>query len=369
MFQSNKIKFIDLSVCNRKFDTITEEIDKSKISFGYLDFIDDSIAPQVIRFGNNNESAGNFRLLKYDISVFITVFKFLKKNKNSIILFHGFTFPVSFLCLNFFLRKKRKWIVQHHAEQPSKNRIKRYLQKIAYSKADAYMFVSREQAIPFLTHGLVQSKSQVFEVMECSTSFALKDKLTCRQQLNLSADKLVLIYVSGLDQNKDPMCLLQAVRDYRDEGNDFELYIFYNKNDLLPEVTSFINENQLQDMLFLKGNIENSQLENWYNAADFYISCSHSEGSGVALAEAMACGCIPIVSNIPSFKKMTCDGDVGLLFEKGNPNSLTQKLLALSHTNIASERIKTNNLFKQNISFKAIGNHVSGLVKNLNAQL
>ena len=205
--------------------------------------------------------------------------------------------------------------------------------------------------------------------MECSTAFKRLDKLICRQQLNIKTDQLVFIYVSGLDQNKDPMCLLKAMRAFHQQGNDFSLYMFYNKNNLLPEVESFINENQLHNNIFLKGTIENSQLENWYNAADFYISCSHSEGSGVALAEAMACGCIPIVSNIPSFRKITENGSVGFLFEKGNPNDLLQKLGSLHHIDTTSESIKTKQLFEENISFKAIGNKISELITDLHGQL
>lgn len=369
MFEPNKIKFIDLSVCNRNFSTIDEEISNAKISFGYLNFIADNISPQIIRLGNGVEEIGNFKLFKYNWNGFLKVFQFLKNNKKAIILFHGFTFPVSFLCLNFFLRKERKWIIQHHAEQPSKNKLKRFVQKIAYSKADAYLFVDSEQAEVFIKHGLIKSSSQVFEVMECSTAFKLQDKPICRQQLNIKIEQLVFIYVSGLDQNKDPMCLLKAMRAFHQKENHFSLYMFFNKNNLLPDVESYINENQLHDNIFLKGNIENSQLENWYNAADFYISSSHSEGSGVALAEAMACGCIPIVSNIPSFRKITDNGSVSLLFEKGNPNELVEKLNSLHQIDIASERLKTNQLFQKNISFQAIGNKFSEFIAHWHAQL
>ena len=240
---------------------------------------------------------------------------------------------------------------------------------MAYSKANAYLFVHKEQAIPFIEQGLIEFPERVFEVMECSTSFQLKDKLGCREKLHLEKDKLIFIYVSGLDDNKDPMCLLRAMNNFHKKGNDFELYLFYNKNDLLPQVEAFIKENQLTDNIFLMGYVKNDLLENWYNAADFYISTSHYEGSGVALAEAMACGYIPIVSAIPSFIKITGNGEVGLLFEKGHSESLAQRLASVPEIDIASERMKTNQLFRETVSFEAIGRKISQIITQLYAQL
>ena len=60
--------------------------------------------------------------------------------------------------------------------------------------------------------------------------------------------------------------------------------------------------------------IVQSELEKIYNQHQFFILGSHYEGSGYALLEAMACGCIPIVTNIPSYKFMTNNGDCALLF-------------------------------------------------------
>ena len=74
------------------------------------------------------------------------------------------------------------------------------------------------------------------------------------------------------------------------------------------------------------GRIAHEELENWFNAADFIITGSHYEGSGVAIAEAMSCGCIPITTDFISFRKMTGAGRCGFMFDTGNESSLLNAL-------------------------------------------
>jgi len=45
----------------------------------------------------------------------------------------------------------------------------------------------------------------------------------------------------------------------------------------------------------------------FFSAADIFIVGSHHEGSGYALMEALACGAIPVVTNIPAFRALVAD--------------------------------------------------------------
>ncbi|WP_309642710.1 glycosyltransferase family 4 protein [Flavobacterium sp.] len=369
MFNTNSVNFIDISVYNRNIKSIQEEIDFTPHSLGYLDFLDKNIHTTIVRFGDSSEAFDRYKLYRYHLNDSLRLFRFLHSQKPAIVLFHGFSFPFRFLFLKFLLGKNFKWIIQHHAGNPSKNKLKSLIQRIAYSQADGYLFVTQEQASAFIENKIIPSKDSVFEIMECSTSFELFDKKTARAKLGITTEKKIFIWVGNLDENKDPMCLLRAFQFYKNQGNIFELYLFYNKTDLLSEMETFITQNHLESFVFLKGKIKNAQLEYWFNASDFFVSCSHSEGSGVALAEAMACGCVPIVSNIPSFEYMTENGAVGKLFNKGNPMHLAQKLTELTGINIESERKKTREIFVGKLSFQAIGKKTSEVIHHLYADL
>ena len=77
--------------------------------------------------------------------------------------------------------------------------------------------------------------------------------------------------------------------------------MLFGEKDLLEEIEKFIAESlRLKDKVHLVGKRSHDELESWFSAADYYISSSHREGGSYALTEAMACGCIPIVTSIPS---------------------------------------------------------------------
>jgi glycosyltransferase involved in cell wall biosynthesis len=103
-------------------------------------------------------------------------------------------------------------------------------------------------------------------------------------------------------------------------------------------------------------------LENWFNAADFFISTSHREGSGIAASEAMSCGCIPVLSNIISFRRMTGPGKCGLLFEAGNPDSLLQTLIQTNGMDTEAEKGKVLEQFRAELSFEAIAKKINALL-------
>ncbi|MDI1257434.1 MAG: glycosyltransferase [Flavobacterium sp.] len=365
MIATNKRRLLDISVYNRGIKSIKEEKELTIHSLGYLDFLDEETNASVIRFGKNSEQKDNYYLYRYNFKDVLRVLQHINAQKPAIAIFHGFSFPIRFWLLHTFFGKKIKWIVQHHAGDPSPNSLKRMVQKWCYSKADRYMFVTKTQAQPFVKAGIVKSNAQVAEIMECSTAFTMQDKNECRKQLGLPLEKRIFLWVGNLDANKNPMCLLEAIHNLNQSGQDFLLYMFFAKTDLLYEVQQFVEQNQLQEKVFLKGKIPNNALETWYNAADFFISCSFSEGSGVALAEAMACGCVPIATDIPSFRHMTANSVAGAIFKTGSSSDLFEKLIAIQQENLEIERTKANRVFKEMLSFEAIGRQTSALAKEI----
>src|SRR5690606_2148071 len=103
---------------------------------------------------------------------------------------------------------------------------------------------------------------------------------------------LKLLWVGRLDKNKDPLTVLNALLKLKRAGRVFEMNMIYTSSELEKDVVKFIEAHQLYNCIKLIGKVPRREIEKWYDQADYLISASHSEGSGWAVAEAMACGCV-----------------------------------------------------------------------------
>jgi len=97
-------------------------------------------------------------------------------------------------------------------------------------------------------------------------------------------------------------------------------------------IKKYITGQGLQDRVNFIGYQQNESLVNYYQSADVYLSASHIDGSSIALLESMACGCPPLVSNIPSNLEWVSDSVQGWVFADGDPNDLAQKMIFIAHS-------------------------------------
>lgn len=292
------------------------------------------------------------------------LYRYIRWEAPEVVMVHGFTFPVQLLLLRWFKPKATKLIIQHHAEKPFAHPVKRWLQKIAYSKADAFLFASLALAKPYLEQGIIKDKRRLHEVMEGSTLFRPLPKTEARAGLNIPGGT-VFLWVGRLDANKDPLTVLKAMHLFKEAGNEFKLYMIYGTNELEEAIRDYIRDQGLAENVVLIGKTEHEALKSWYSAADYFVAASYYEGSGIALCEAMACGCIPLVSNIPSFATMTRQGRYGFLFETGNESDLFEKLSALKQLDAESMSASVVQHFQQHLSLEAIGKRFSSIAGSL----
>lgn len=284
---------------------------------------------------------------------------FIKSLNPDVVLLHGLVSPLQLLQLGMQLGKKPKLLVQHHAEGPGSGAM-RFFQTRADKLIDAYLFHSKEQAEPWIRSGIIGSRDKVFEITEGSTSFRPLNREEARSITGVSGE-LVFLWVGRLNANKDPFTVVKGFADYAAVRPGARLYMIYSEDDLLAEVKEFIHQQQLSGHVVLVGKKLHDELRAWYSAADFYISGSHSEGSGYALIEAMACGCIPVVTDIPSYRKMTDNGRLGFLYTPGRSEELLQVMERLTADDAIRQEIRR--YFEEKLSFKAIGRSIADVCR------
>ncbi|HPX10665.1 MAG TPA: glycosyltransferase [Syntrophales bacterium] len=75
----------------------------------------------------------------------------------------------------------------------------------------------------------------------------------------------------------------------------------------------------LESRVRFVGYLSQEAQERMYGEARFYLSLPVSDATSVSLLEAMAHGCIPIVSDIPANREWVRHGENGLLYREGLP--------------------------------------------------
>jgi L-malate glycosyltransferase len=96
---------------------------------------------------------------------------------------------------------------------------------------------------------------------------------------------------------------------------------------LAPMVHQLIRQHDLADRVYLGGQVGQTDLPQVYQAADLYLSASHSDGSSVSLMEALGCGLPVLVSDIPSNHEWVVDGEQGWMFADGDDQALSAAIL------------------------------------------
>lgn len=289
--------------------------------------------------------------------------RFIKSEKPDVVLIQGLVFPLQLIALRLMVGKECRIIVQHHGEIPSRG-IKKIVQKKADKFIDAYLFTSLGNAKEWI-HRRIISGAKCFESLEASTCFSKQDKEESKKLLGITGNHNFL-FVGRLTTLKDPLLILDAFKQYVKINSAAKLYMIYQTEELLAAIKEQIERSRfLQSSVCLQGMVPHDQLQHWYSAMDFYISASHKEGSGYALLEAMTCGCVPIVTAIPSFEKITANGRYALLFKVGDSNGLLQRLQDSERIDREAFSKDITDYFSRELSFQNIAASVFAVCKRL----
>ncbi|MVO10786.1 glycosyltransferase [Flavobacterium sp. TP390] len=281
---------------------------------------------------------------------------FIKSLQPNYILVHGLGF-VHYLIFLKAILPKSKILLQSNGFAPKPKGIKKYIYKVSDNFIDGYLFTGIENAKPWYENKIF-TKDKIFSVMEGSTHFKFSG--------NEKRKPNSFLWVGRLDANKDPLTILKAFERFLDIEENAILTMIFHENHLLSQIQDFIsNSEKLKKAVLVKGFVEHHLLEEIYNENEFFILGSHYEGSGYALVESMACGCIPVVTNIAPFRYMTNDGACAYLFTPNREDELFCQLKRTRDNDLLILQKKVLEQFKNKLSFEAIANDIMFIFKKI----
>jgi glycosyltransferase involved in cell wall biosynthesis len=271
------------------------------------------------------------------------------------IVFHlnGLHFPVQLRALRAALPPESRIIVQHHAERPARG-LRRLVQGWGLRAADGFLFAAEGLAKAWSDHGLITPQQPVYEVMEGSTDFRRQDRAAARARTGLAGDPVVL-WVGRLIGLKDPLTVLRGFEMVLRQTPGSRLYMAFSNNDLLSEVRDCIARSAvLSCAVSLLGRLPHADLEAVYNSSDYFVLGSHYEGSGYALTEALACGVVPVVTNIESFRVLTDQGRIGACWTPGDSTAFAEAFQRARSEPLPEVSERATRFFDEHLSWPAI---------------
>lgn len=303
------------------------------------------------------------RLSRFQALLPFRFHRIVQNIKPDVVIVHGIIFSLQILLLRMKLGPDVRIVVQHHAERPWRG-IRGLLQRIADNCIDTYLFAARDLARQWIAMGLIANTDKIGEFMSASSTFTPSDMISARQTTQVIGKK-VYLWVGRLDSNKDPVTALKAFLRFAQKNRNATFYLIYQTLELSEALREIMDgHTELQNNVHMVGRVNHPELQHWYCSADFVISGSHYESGGLAICEAMSCGCIPIATDIPSFMTMTGNGNVGLFFRPGDEDGLFDALMKSDSIDLEVEKRRILDHFEKELSFDAIARKLFGIVSS-----
>ncbi len=290
----------------------------------------------------------------------LALHRLIQKQEPDAVLVNGMSFPLQLIQLRRKLGPRVIILQLHRADHPATG-LKKWLQRKAARKTDGFLFSSASLGEEWLEQGIIPDKKMIHEIFPVSSVFCPGDTTEARRRTGMG-NGVNYLWAGRLNRNKDPLTLVRAFRQFRKNNPTAHLWLVYQSGELFAEV----KEAAANDPgIHLVGPVAQAQMQDWYRAADFFISGSYYESAGIAACEAMSCACIPVLSDIPSFRHLADDGRCGLLFEPGKEAELRKALEQTAGMNIPAEKAKAEKRFEEEFSFRALADKLEKLLLTL----
>lgn len=134
-------------------------------------------------------------------------------------------------------------------------------------------------------------------------------KFALREALGLPAEKKLLLFVGRLESYKRPFAALQLLERL---GGDYALAMI-GDGGLREELEKKIRKSAYSDRIFYFERIPNTQMFQYYAAADCYVNFNTHEIFGMSILEAMYQGCPVVARHAPGPDEIIESGCSGYL--------------------------------------------------------
>ena len=283
---------------------------------------------------------------------------------------NGLTFPVQTWRLRRALEPACAIVVQSHADGGAIGRAPeiRLLGRATRGAVDAFLFAADEHAASWRRAGFIAPDQPSYQVMPASSTLQPVAREQARRDSGVDGSPAIL-WVGRLNANKDPLTVLEGFERALRDLPGARLTMIFGTDELSAEVRARISQSSvLRDRVRLAGIVAHERMPSFFSAADLFVVGSHHEGSGYSLMEAIACGAVPVVTDIPTFRVLTGGGAVGALWTTGDGADCARALIEAGRRDPHAVRARLADHFARELSWDAVGRRAMAIYHEVAAR-
>ncbi len=301
-----------------------------------------------------------FHVLKkliFSIKSVLLIYNLNKKEKIDIIHIQN-QYPGFFIML--FLKrfmKKSRFVYTSHTpfwsfdkKDFKKYYFKTYLDRICMKLADKAIAIGYSQKNGLVKHGKIDKNKII--VIQNGVNL---DKFYPGKSRMKKEEKLVVLSVARISNVKNQLMIIKTVPEIIKKRNIKFVFIGQlEEEDYVIKLKDFIKENKIEKYVEILG-VKNEDLAEYYRLADIFVSASNAEGFPLTVLEAMASGCVLILSDIEPHKEILEDKGI-VFFKKDNEKDFIEKLSKIIKDKSLREKLGKKSLesARKNYSWKGV---------------
>jgi len=183
-------------------------------------------------------------------------------------------------------------------------------------------------------HGAVKEKTHIIRRgVDFSLFNANRDKENVRKQLGLIS-KYIVLSPRYLAPKGNVATLIHSIPLILERISDIQIvFIYPSGGNELSKLKTLAKDLGVLEKLQFIGTVPHEQVPLYHTAADVMVSISLNDSGPVALQEAMACGAVPVMSDLPCVREWIEHDRNGILVPAKNFQRLANEIIELLENN------------------------------------
>lgn len=143
-------------------------------------------------------------------------------------------------------------------------------------------------------------------------------------------DALRIGYAARLvKQQKRAELLVDFIAHLEEKNMDY-LFQIAGEGECAESIVTYISQNGLQNRVQLLGRLPKSKMDDFWKAQDVFVNVSEYEGTSLSMLEAMAFGCVPVVTDVSGAREFIEEGENGYICDVGDIEGIAECVAELA---------------------------------------